>query len=212
MPLRSVGSGRCGPNASTGCSSWASVISNGYFVNMSITTTGSARIVVSTFRYPCPTTEQRPIPHCSTSIVTTCSAVSSTSTTRWPRSQRVSRERWESSHRPDRAGSLVNTGDHGEVSQPLMSEDNDCPLAATEWSGAAVRSRSQRRGSGDVLPAEIERRDRGIGVLHLLPALGSPAIGVIPSSPATTLNGVRRCPLGRPAWSRQLRQLHHCRG
>jgi hypothetical protein len=78
----------------------------------------------------------------------------------------VSRERWESSHRPDRAGSLVNTGDHGEVSQPLMSEDNDCPLAAREWAGAAVRSRSQRRGSGDVLPAGIERRDRGIGVLQ----------------------------------------------
>jgi hypothetical protein len=41
----------------------------------------------------------------------------------------------------------VDVGDHGEVSQPLMSEDNDGPLVASECSGAAIQPRLQRRSA-----------------------------------------------------------------
>jgi hypothetical protein len=41
----------------------------------------------------------------------------------------------------------VDVGDPGEVSQPLMSEDNDCPLAASECCGAAIQPRLQRRSA-----------------------------------------------------------------
>src|SRR5664280_1515118 len=163
MPTQSAG-GPCAPNASTGCSFWATVTSSGYFASTSAITTESARTVESILKYP--PVRSAALPRRSiASTVTTCSVASSTSIARWRQSRISLRATAASSPRQNPVGRM------DRVTAPKLPLD----IPKGEQSLASGKGRfctrvrpitTWQRREGFL--AGTQRCDRGLGALQLL--------------------------------------------